>query len=311
MKRVRPCALLAALALGCAAQFAAEPPPAQPKLIPDDPARLVKDMADAERERDAAKEPPKDLDEQPKPGDPAAREYWAKLLAGPVTPEAWAESPADTPEVAEAKRFLSRGFGLVLSQCAWEQGRRKVQIQPVDNIDTNPIVIARYVSGRNQYIGLISPGPMQRIRIFFPDGEYQYEPAECRFAGKSEGAGIVLLTNRVHWLAVYPYKMTGMSLAVEPAKALPGATVKARVRLSGTSQPGLHCLRVVLVGPDSVPLPGYPRYVTAGAGEAEIEVALPPDARPGAYGLSAMCVVTAALAADTITVEKPDTSAGR
>ena len=233
----------------------------------------------------------------------AAYAFWAKLLKGPVTPAAWSARPQDPPAVAAARESLAHGFGQVLSRCQWAPGRKNLRIESIDKRDTKAIVLARYVSGANQYIGIVSDQPVHRVRVFFSGGQYQYEVMGSRFAGKSKGHGVLLLPNRVYWLAVFPYKVNGMSLNARPESAKPGDTVAAAVRLTGTTPPGLHGFQVMLVGPDSKPLARFPRYVVAPKGEALVKVTIPADARPGKYGISARCAVTAAIAGDTVDVK--------
>jgi hypothetical protein len=240
-------------------------------------------------------------DPPPPAEDEAVGRFWAQALQGPVTSRTWAAAD-DPPAVVQAKSFLGQGFGDLLAQCQYEPGRNAIRIEDLDDLGTERITIGRYVVGDIQYIGLVSAGPQQRVRIFFPGGEFQYEPMENRFAGKSDGAGIMLMPHRVHWLAVYPYQVTGMSLRIEPRQARPGDRVKAEIRLSGSSPPGLHRFRILAVDPEGAALPGYPQYVMAPEGRATVEMTLPKDATAGNYGLSARCVVTAALAADTVTV---------
>lgn len=247
-------------------------------------------------------------DAKPSQGEKALFQFWSELLKGPVRAETWSADAKDHPDVVAAKKLLADGFGKLLAECQWEPGRKRIRLQPFDKIDTEQIVMGRYVSGKNQYIGLISPGPIQRIRIFFPDGEYQYEWIEHRFAGKSNGAGVVVVPNKVHWLAVYPYKIVGMSVKASRSEAMPGERLNVDLEIAGTSAPGLHCFRVMVAKPDGPPLVGYPQFVLAPRGRSRVEVTLPEDAAEGEYGISARCVVTAAIDGTTVSVRRPQRS---
>lgn len=241
-------------------------------------------------------------DPVPSQDEVAAGEFWSRLLKAPVKPAAWQADPKDMPAVAEAKQFLREGFGAVLQRSRWETGSKHLKVEQIDKRGKEPVAIGRYVDGQNQYIGVVSSAPPHRIRMTFPNGEYQYEPIGHRFAGKARGAGITLFPHRVHWLAVYPYKITGMSLQASPKQAEPGGLVTAVVRVAGDAAVGRHQFRVLVTGPDAKPLKGYPRIAMGPKGQATVKVKLPNDARPGTYGISARCVVTGAIAADTVSV---------
>lgn len=94
-----------------------------------------------------------------------------------------------------------------------------------------------------------------------------------------------------------------MSLDVEPTAARPGASVRVRARVTGSAPAETHLVKFRCVSPEGQDTAGMGRFVAAEKGEALFEVALPAGLAPGKYSLSARCVVTAAIAGATLTVE--------
>ncbi|HRU06653.1 MAG TPA: hypothetical protein P5137_12865 [Candidatus Brocadiia bacterium] len=150
---------------------------------------------------------------------------------------------------------------------------------------------------------MVSPIQTKPFRVFFPSKGGIYEPLIHRYAGFDNGVGVILLPGQPHFIAVYPYAVTGMSLSVEPAKARPGATVRARARLTGSAPAETHLFHFRTVSPDGQDVPGLGQFVAAEKGEAVFDIALPLGLAPGKYSLSARCVVTAAIAGATLDLE--------
>ena len=240
--------------------------------------------------------------------DDASCRFWAHLFRRPAKPALWKAKPADPPSVAAAKTELRDGLGPLLARCRWE-GRKGVRFQPVDRVDVSRIIVARYTLGAQQYVGLIMPKGSARVRVVLPAGGFLYDHEYRSFVGKGNIRGVALREGEVFFFVCYPYKVVGMSLKAAPRKTKPGQVVTVRARLATSRPCGFHLFRLRLIGPESAPKEVVSRLVPAPKGQATMRLPLAKNLPPGKYSVSARCVMTAAIAAETVTVVGPAPSA--
>jgi len=123
----------------------------------------------------------------PTPGEKAVYEFWAEFLKGRSRKKCGRRNPR-TRGSGPGQEGPFRWVWEAADRVPMGTGRKRIRIEAVDPVDTDPIVMAVTSAGRTS-ISASSPRPLQRIRIFFPDGKYQYEWIDHRFAGESDGAG--------------------------------------------------------------------------------------------------------------------------
>ena len=236
--------------------------------------------------------------------DDASCRFWAHFLRRPAKPALWKASPNDPPSVTDAKAELRRGLGPVLARARW-LGRKGVRFRPVDRVDVSRIIVARYTLGKQQYVGLILPTGSARVRVVLPTGGFLYDHQHRSFVGKGAIRGAHLREGEPFFFVCYPYKVVGLSLEAKPARLKPGETLTVQARL-GTSKPsGFHLFRLRVIGPEQAPREVVNRLVPAPKGRATVELPLAKDLPPGKYSVSARCVLTAAIAAETVTLQAP------
>ena len=241
--------------------------------------------------------------ETPKAADAEYR-FWAAFLRGPARPGSWKADPKAPPAVARAKQTLRSGLGMLLSRCRWSDGRGRLRIRPVGGTDVSGVLSALYVSGNARFVGLLSKDRTGPFHVRFPRAEHFYEFAQHRYAGKGRALGVVLEPGRPFFFAVRAGKITGMSLALDTPRVIPGGALRARIQATGSATPGLRVFRFRVIGPDKRPRAIVDKLVPAPSGRALVEGRLPKDAPAGRYSVSARCVFSAAMAADSLTVGK-------
>lgn len=228
--------------------------------------------------------------------------FWSDLFKGEVTQEHWQPDEDDPPGAAAAKEALSRGLGPVLARCEWLRARDWLTFQAIDDSDTDHIHAALYVDGDMWYAAFVAEEGSKPFRFFFPARRHQYDTLAYRYAGHDIGAATQLEPGRPYFLALFPHRVSGLSLSLTPTSVAPGEQIQANVRLAGTTAPGTHIFRLRVVSPEGQDIEEMAEWITAEKGEEEFAIRVPDDLPPGAYSVSARCAITAAIAAETLEV---------
>lgn len=228
--------------------------------------------------------------------------FWSELFKGEVTEEHWQAEEDDSPAVAKAKDVLRKGLGPVLARCERLRARDWLTFRAIDDSDTDHIHAALYVEGDMWYAAFVAEEGSKPFRFFFPARRHQYDTLAYRYAGHDIGAATQLQPGRPYFLALFPHRVTGMSLRMEPSSAAPGEEIEAHVRLTGTATPGTHLFRLRVVSPEGQDIEEIAEWIAAEKGEEEFAIRVPNDLPPGNYSVSARCAITAAIAAQTLVV---------
>jgi len=151
-------------------------------------------------------------------------------------------------------------------------------------------VLPRYFGGRYSRGGepqYIEEGDFTPATIDLAEGGHVYDVRAGEYLGETDTIEARLATGVAALYAVLPYRVAGVT--VECAATI-AAGERLRVRCAVAAEgaaPGDHVVHVELADPEGTVIRPYAANVLAAGGAGEVEFALPLNARPGEWTVSA------------------------
>ena len=179
----------------------------------------------------------------------------------------------------------------VRSILAWADTRAVVQVATRDGQPINKLEVHRYVAGASVFVGYVLDSEESvPARTTFPRTGHVYDLRAGRYLGEGRTFDITLPAQDAQMLAVLPYRVNGLSLAIGAAKA--GQIVEISINVKAATTPGLHCFRLEVVSPAGKLIEWLAQNVIGKAGQATAAIPFAVNDPVGTYSVHVRDVAT-------------------
>ena len=190
--------------------------------------------------------------------------------------------------------------------------------------DASHFYVVRYHSGKADYVAVLrepstvltggGPGSAKAgevterayTKVHFPHNAYLYDLRAGKYLGEADTTAKLMPQGYCQVYSLLPYQVTGVKVTPRAKSKQAGTTMAYRVAVEAKGgKPGLHVLRVEVVGPDGIKdYYGTQMTATEGAGEAEFDLAL--NDQPGAWQIKATDIASGVSGSAQFTVTRAD-----
>ena len=130
-----------------------------------------------------------------------------------------------------------------------------------------------------------------------------YDMLEGAYLGLGSDLDVVLVNDTLRQLAVLPYRVRGVSLAVAAPRYRPGRKVQIAIALDADARPwARHVVHVDVIAPDGVVRREYSRDVRTTDGKGSHTIPLALNDAEGVWSITATDAITGAQATTTFEV---------